>query len=225
MKRLITLTVGALAFCSIALAQWGEEDGPVMRYDHAGAQCDLLIRADVQRDLNLSDRVVDTIRVAAKRRDAAMDVARTENAGDQIATDRTMDKLEQDYDTSAWRPLVRWQRQRAMQIFVQMGKGRALEDPEVQKDLHLDRGEVDQINHITHENRVANGTLFAEMNDGKLDREQLKAKRHENNLHLSSALLIVLTGEQKAAFDSMSGAPFTADPLIDDRTGMRVDQK
>jgi hypothetical protein len=89
----------------------------------------------------------------------------------------------------------------------------------------LDRGEVDQINHITHENRVANGTLLAEMTDGKLDREQLKAKRHENNVRMSAALITVLTGEQKAAFDNLSGAPFTADPLIDDRTGRRVDQK
>ncbi len=196
-----------------------------MRYDRAGAQCDLLTRTDVQNELNLSPREIEIISRAAERRHEAMEAARSENAGDDRAITRVFNRIGDDYVNSTWHAIDRLQRRRAMEIFIQMAKGQSVEDPEIQSELHMTQAQKDQIKKIAHENDVSNDTLLASVNDGKLDSAQFEFKRHENNINMSATLLTVLTDEQTTAFTAMAGKPFTPDPLIDDKTGRRVDQK
>jgi hypothetical protein len=224
MKKTISSLVITLVFGSLTLAQGGYDNryGPVMRYDRSGAQCDLLVRADVQADLNLSDAARDTIRTASERRHAAMDVARTENAGDEPATERAFNKITDDYDGKVWHALSRTQRRRALAIFMQMCKGLALEDPEIQGMLNLSQLQKDKIAQIARSNRVAYDSLLAKVNNGQIDNAQLIDQRRKENEMTQANLMVVLLDDQKSKRAELCGKTFVPDPLIDDRTGRRV---
>ncbi|MCG9895158.1 MAG: hypothetical protein MH204_06750 [Fimbriimonadaceae bacterium] len=100
------------------------------------------------------------------------------------------------------------QKARLKQIGIQVAGGRALMRDDVQKDLDLRAAQKQQLKALNDSFQAGMMTMFQQMRDGSMSREDMQATIERNNKILDAEAVKVLTPEQKTKFEAMKGPKF-----------------
>jgi hypothetical protein len=188
--------------------------------DATGLQ--LLGRADVQRDLALTDD--QKAKVQALRESMRGQGGRGGGGGgfggggggggniDREAMRAEMEKRNAETKAKIAEILKPEQVTRLGEIAVQLAGNRAILNPDVQKTLGLSDEQKAKITELQTKMQEANRGLFQQVQDGSMTREQIGEAMQKNNETMNAELGKVLTTEQAAKLKAMGGKEFKADP-------------
>jgi len=95
-------------------------------------------------------------------------------------------------------------------ISIQLSGNVAIQNPEIQADLGLTEAQKTKIKTLQQQQQDANRTLFDQMRDGDLDRDQIQAAMKKSAQVMNDELGKVLTEDQKGKMKTLAGKPFTA---------------
>jgi len=176
----------------------------------------LLRRPDVQKELKLDGdqqkQVQNVLQELNKqRRD---EYAKLRKAGPGNAKNRAQqyrkirEKINAEADKHVEGILERKQIKRLNQIAVQMQGLRALQNPEVAKQLKLTDKQQKKIDELQAERTKKFRQLYQELRNGKLQRNKLAEKRAEISKDIDKQIQGVLTKKQTARFKKMKGKEF-----------------
>lgn len=185
----------------------------------------LLRRADVQRDLNVTQEQKDKIT-------ALQDEMRGGGFGgggggrgagggggfgggggggnfDPQAMREAMEKRNAETLEKLGKILDANQMKRLKEIRIQLAKNNAILMPDVQKDLGVTEAQKTKIADLQTKQREAMMSLFQ---DQGMSREDRQAAMEKNNQVMDAELGKILTSEQSAKLKEMGGKEFKADP-------------
>ncbi len=111
------------------------------------------------------------------------------------------------------------QLKRLAEIAVQLQGNRAIQNPETQRTLGLSAAQLAKLKDLNDKQQEANRAIFQKMQDQELTREEAQATFEKNTKVMNDELAKVLTGDQAAKLKAMGGAPFKADPSIQNGRG------
>jgi hypothetical protein len=220
-KLVLIVTVAAVAVSAMAQGGGGGGRGGQrgMRGGNPYSPMSLLRRADVQKDLGISDdqkSKIEAIRTAATAKTADAVAA----AGDdRQAQGAARTKVNDDAGKDALAVLTADQQARLKGIVIQIAGPRAATVKEVQVDLGLSDDQKKSIADLVTRQGVANRDLFAKQQDGSMTAADVAAERKKNDGVLGDEIGKVLTDAQKAKLKDMAGKPFAADPQPQGRGG------
>jgi hypothetical protein len=179
----------------------------------------LLRRADVQRDLALTDDQKTKIQALQESMRGQGFGGRGGGGGgggggnfDREAMRAEMEKRNAETKAKIAEILKPEQVTRLGEIRIQLAGNRAILDADVQKALGLSEEQKSKINDLNNKVQEAMRSLFQQMQDGSMTREQLQESMSKNNETLNTELGKVLTAEQAAKLKAMGGKEFKADP-------------
>jgi Spy/CpxP family protein refolding chaperone len=213
MVRLTLVVIALAVFAATAFAQRGQ--GGMMRM--GGMQNSgvfLLVRPDVQRDLDLTadqKAKLETIQQEATAQIRAMFEGMRDGGGGFDTMRETMEKFQAEVTKKAHAVLTDPQKKRVKEIEVQLQGNRAILNPDIQKDLGLTDEQKSKIKSLQSNLEAANQALMQDMRDGALDMQGARERMENNNKVLDTELGKVLTAEQSAKLKEMAGKPFKAD--------------
>jgi hypothetical protein len=125
-------------------------------------------------------------------------------------------KMQKEYDDAILKILDDKQKGRLDQINLQMRGNRALMDEDIQKKLDFKVDQKRKIQELSASMDAANQAIFQRMQNGEIDREQVRPLMEENNKIMDAELAKILNAEQTKMFDEMKGAKFNRDPKDDE---------
>lgn len=224
LKKLI-LTLAALACVGSSFAQGfgggggGQRRGFGMMGEANGPSA-LLNREEVQDELKLTDdqkTKLSDIRQSMRQRmqDAFQEAGISFGGGgggggfDRTKMQPVMEKVQTQVEKEVEAVLTPDQLKRVHEIAVSTSGYRAITLPFVKKDLGLTEAQDKKVKELVELSRAANMSLFQQMMQGELDREQLRPKMEANRKALDTELGKLLTEEQKKKLTEMGGKPFT----------------
>ncbi|MCZ7580160.1 MAG: Spy/CpxP family protein refolding chaperone [Fimbriimonadaceae bacterium] len=180
----------------------------------------LLNREDVQRDLNLTPDQKSKLQALQEKsreeiRAAMQDMMGGGGPPDRQEMQAMMEKYQAAQKKEVDKILTPEQSKRLFEIRVQLAGNRAITMPDVQKELGINDQQKAKIADLQAKQAEANQSLFQEMRDGGMDRDQLRERMQKNNEVLDAELGKVLTDGQRAKLKEMAGKPFKADPPVD----------
>jgi len=213
-KLVLIVTVAAVA-CS-AMAQGGGGGGRGgqrgMRGGNPFSAMTLLRRADVQKDLGISDdqkTKIDAVQAGVRQKSQdAVAAAGDDRQAQQAARTKVNDDAAKD----AMAVLTADQQSRLKGIIVQLAGPRAATIKEIQAELGLSDDQKKSIADLVTRQGTANRDLFAKQQDGSMTAAEVAAERKKNDGVLGDEVGKVLTDAQKAKLKEMAGKPFVADP-------------
>jgi hypothetical protein len=189
-----------------------------------GSRTGLLMRADVAKDIALTDEQRSALeKIQASAREAMqnrMEEMRANGGGfDRDAMRAEMEAFQKENDEKVKAVLSTQQWDRLGQIQIQLAGNRAVMMPEVQKALGLSKEQLQSLETLRQNQEAANADLMQRMRDGELDREQMTEIRNKNNEIMNAEIAKVITPEQAEALKKLGGEPFKADPNEGNRRG------
>jgi Spy/CpxP family protein refolding chaperone len=220
MKKWI-VTILAVALCAAAMAQRG---GGMFFGRGGGNPGQLLGRHDVQKELNLSDDQKTKIEAIRQKQREDMQAFRQANApADGGQPDFTklraeMEKMQKEQQKEFDAILTPDQGKRLKEISIQLGGNGAIMRPEVQTDLGLTDEQKGKIKDLQDKQQAAMQEIREKMQNGELDREQMRPLMEKNRKIMDDELGKILTDAQKAKLKELGGKPFTQEP--DDNGGV-----
>jgi len=230
----VFVIIAALSLAMGVMAQ--PQGGPGGRQNRMGmgnrqmSNSFLLMRTDVQADLKLTtDQKTKLTAISENTRKQMQELfprpgsGNTGNAGGgQVNWEenrKKMEKISVDADKSINEVLTKTQQTRLGQIAIQMQGAWALLNADNQKTLAFTTKQKNQAQDLSDNFREAGMALFQKMQDGEIDRDQMKTISDKNQKTLETSLTKLLTAEQKTKFDSMKGLPFKRDTKLDQGFG------
>lgn len=231
MKHLLkpTIVLVALAVAGLSSAQ-GRQFGMFGRMGGGLQPVAMLVgRADVQRDLNISnDQKSEIDKAQQEQRQAMMERFRSMMAANgggapgagggggrrfQMTPEMQaeIEKAMKESDETVKKILTADQYKRAHQIAIQLAKNNAILDESVQKELGLSEETVKKAKALREGAQKANGEVFQKMQEQEIERADGMAIIEKNNKALDTELGKLLTKEQADKLKTMGGAEFKAD--------------
>lgn len=217
MKKTIVI-VGLLALTCVTLAQGGGGQGRRFGMRFAGGGMGMLVnRADVQRELGISEDQKTKLRELREKmqaeRESQMESFRT-NGGppDREAMMKAFREMEEKSTKALGEILTADQVKRLKELSLQRAGNRALMRPDVQKELGLTEDQVKKIEELQNKQQEASRSIFEKVQNGEVDRSEVRELMEKNNRIMDEELAKVLTEAQRAKLKEMSGKPFTFDP-------------
>ncbi len=215
----LTTVVAAAACVALAAAQGGGQGrgGFGQRGGMDGTGLNLLGRADVQRDMQITDAQKAKITALQEKQRAAFGQGRGGGGAgggnfDPDALRAEMEKRNAETKKEIAAILDEGQVKRLGEIRVQLAGNRAVLDSEAQKALALSEAQIHQVRDLQAKQREAQAALIEKMRNQELDRDQMRAAQQKNNEVLGAELGKVLTDAQRAKLKEMGGTEFKADP-------------
>ena len=182
----------------------------------------LLQRADVQKELKLSDDQKSKLAELNPRgaRGAGGGNAGGGNAGGAGAgggrgagggnvDPAEMQKRMAEREKAVFDLLNADQGKRLKELFYQRSGFRALGREDVQKELGMSAEQIQKVKDLQDKQRVANQSIMEKVRNQELDRQEARDMQTKNDKTLGDELGKVLTSDQAAKFKAMQGAPFT----------------
>ncbi len=206
-----------LAIGAISMAQGGgrgQGRGGMQR--GGGGPAGLLNRADVQKDIKITDAQktkLDAYQTA--RREEMRNGGGGAGGGGQAVDQKARAKMQAENNAKQEKAIKeiidekQWARVR--QIWVQLQGNRALNNAEVQKELKLDEAQIAKIKELQAKAQEANQSVREKVQNQEITREESQEVNRKNNETLATELGKVLTEEQAKALKAMGGEPFKAD--------------
>jgi len=213
-KLVIVVAIAALAVS--AVAQGGGGGGRGQRGGRGGGNpnslSSLLNRADVQKDLGITDDQKTKLTEIRTNSRQKMTDARTAAGDDRAAQQAAMAKIGEEVGKEQMAVLTPDQQKRLKEIFVQVRGTQAVLNTEIQNDLGLSDDQKAKIKDLQERQTKANAELQAKVRDQSIDQTEAQAERQKNNKVLADEVEKVLSDAQKAKLKDMGGKPFTAEP-------------
>jgi hypothetical protein len=203
--RIIAVLAISIAVCSCFAQGGGGRQGRRGGFGIAG----LLSRADVQKDLALSDDQISKIGEARQAARAAGGGGGGGNRGGggappDPAAMAARDKPFLDILTDD-------QKSRVKQIQIQMAGDTAATQPEVQTALALTDDQKAKIKSLQDTEREANASVREKQTNQEMDRTAAREATQKNAQTLRDEIHKVLTEAQIAKLKDLGGKPFIAD--------------
>ncbi|MDR3689018.1 MAG: hypothetical protein P4L46_06535 [Fimbriimonas sp.] len=217
LKKLVII-VAVAAIVGSAMAQGGGGRGQGMR-GNPNSLSGLLNRADVQKDLGITDEQktkLTDIRTASRQK---MQDARTAAGDDRAAMQAAMQKVGEEVGKEQMAVLTADQAKRLKEIFVQVRGSQAILNTEIQSDLGLSDDQKAKIKDLQERQTKANQEIQQKVRDQSIDQAEARTEREKNNKVLADEIDKILTDAQKSKLKDMGGKPFTADPAPAGRGG------
>ncbi len=232
--------VATLAMASTVLAQGGGggqrgpggQRGGMQFGNMMNSESALLGRADVQKDIKLTDeqkKGLEVIRteMSAKMRSQFESARGGGDAGaggngqagarggfDLTAMQKQMEAMQKESNEKVKAVLTADQWNRLGQIKVQLGGPRMFLEDEMVKKLSLKAMQKLSITELIDKQQAANQQIMMKFREDGADREALSGELRKNDVILRTAIEGVLTDEQKATLKTLEGPKFEADPNI-----------
>ncbi|MFQ3587825.1 MAG: Spy/CpxP family protein refolding chaperone [Fimbriimonadaceae bacterium] len=173
----------------------------------------LVMRADVQRDLKLTDQQKSQVEGLMQRMRSRMESMRGQ--GQQPGANMSaMAEIQRETSESINRILDEQQRKRLGEIQLQLAGPMALARPDVQNQLNLTQQQRTQLRELQAANMQKNREMMEKVRAGQMDRTQIQAEREKLRKEATESMLKILTPEQATRFRQMQGAPFQADANV-----------
>jgi hypothetical protein len=220
MKKVLTVLTLALAVSSLALAQGGgggggqrggQRGGGFAPRFTAGVEYNLVTRADIQKEIKMSDDQVAKVKDASTTASKAMTDAFANANGDRQAMTEARTKVNADFSSSLKGIVTEDQHKRLLQIAYQVYGVNALQSESVQGDLGLTSDQQAKIKDLVTKEGEANRAIQAKVQDQSIDRPTATADMRANGEALKTAIEGVLTSDQQSKWKAMQGDAFTFD--------------
>ncbi len=173
----------------------------------------LLQRADVQKDLALTDEQKGKLQTA---REEMMSEAREMfqnggGSGDQEAMRANFQKLQDSMKKKVDAILTKEQTARLKQINIQISGNSIILQADIQKELDLTDAQKAKIKDLQTKQQEAMQSLREKAQNGEIEREEMTEIMAKNQKAMDTELGKVLTDANKAKLKEMSGKEFKAD--------------
>jgi len=193
----------------------GQGRGMGGRFGQGPAQ--LITRADVQRDLGISDDVKSKLaslseKLNEDRRAMMQDLMGGGGPPDQAEMQKAMEKFNAKAKEEIAKVLNADQMKRLDEIGIQLQGNRAILLPAVQKALGLSDDVIAKAKDLAAKQQEANRAIFEKVGNGEMTREESQAAQQKNTTALGDELGKLLSADQAAKLKEMGGKPFKADP-------------
>jgi protein CpxP len=211
MLRNAIVICAALVLASAALAQGGGRGQGMMMMGGDSSGTMLLQRADVQKDLGITDD--QKSKLTAMQEKARTDMREIfQNAnGDRDAMRAAFTKYAEQMKKDVGGVLTKEQTARLKEINIQLAGNSAAAFPDVQTALGLTADQIAKIKDLGTKQQEANGALMQKVQDGEMTREEVMAARTKNGETYKTEIGKILTDDQKAKLKTMGGKEFKAD--------------
>jgi hypothetical protein len=233
--------VAAFVIASAAFAQGGggrggQQRGGMQFGNMANSESALLQRADVQKDIKLTDDQKAKLNVVRQemmekvqaqfqgmrggRDGGASGTTGGGNAGqagarggfDMTEVQKQMEALQKEANDKSKAILTEEQWKRLGQIKVQLAGANIFLETEFGKKLGLKAQQKIEINRLIEDQAAANREIMGKMRDQNADRTALMGEIRKNDVILRDAVEKILTDEQKTILAELEGPKFVADP-------------
>lgn len=182
-----------------------------------GSEWGMLSRADVQKDLKVTDDQKKKVEAAQQKRREEMQ-AMFQGGGvnfqemTQEERQKMMEKMQEAEKKAYEGILTKEQETRLHEINIQIQGNRAILNPAVQKELKITDEQKKQIADLQTKQQDAMRSVFEKMQNGEIERDQMREIMTKNSDAMNTELGKILTKEQADQLKKMGGAPFKADP-------------
>ncbi len=202
MKRfpVVTAAVAILVIAGMTSTASAQRQGG--RGFGRGGAVGLVTMEAVQKELNLTSEQKEKLQTALRReRGGNQNLSREERQ-------KRFQELAKKADETIKNTLDEKQQKRLEELRIQREGATALTRPEVAKKLGLDEAQQEKIKKIVADNaQTRSRTSF--QNATQEERQKFFAEARERREKENTALLAVLTADQKKAFEKMEGEKFT----------------
>src|SRR5579871_265347 len=201
MKKWI-VTILAVALCAAAMAQRG--GGGFFGRGGGGNPAMLLGRHDVQKELNLTDDQKTKLEALRQKQREDMQAFFQANAPadggrpDFSKLQPEMEKMQKEQQKEVDAILTPDQTKRLKEISIQLGGNGVITRPEIQNDLNMTDDQKAKVKDLQDKQRAAMQEIRDKMQNGELDREQMRPLMEKNRKIMDDELAKILTDTQKA---------------------------
>ncbi|MFM9873608.1 MAG: hypothetical protein ACKVQS_09120 [Fimbriimonadaceae bacterium] len=237
----VTLVMGAAVLPLSAVAQgrgqggggFGQRGGGMMQMQNSKAL--ILARSDVRKDIKTTadqntklDALQKDFRDKMQAMFQGMGGGRGQGgngggggggaaaAPDFAELQKKMEEMNKTFEESSMKLLDEGQTKRLGQISLQMQGNNALNDKKIQEELKFTVDQKRKIDDLKASMDAANQAIFQRMQNGEIDRTEIRPLMEENTKILDAELAKVLTADQTKAFEAMKGEKFARDPKVDE---------
>lgn len=185
--------------------------GRMMGGQQGGIQS-LLRRADVQKDLKLTDEQKAAIRALDEKMGTELRNSMQNGGGDPTQLRAMMEEMQKKNAAETEKILTEDQRKRILEIQIQVEGNRALLDLKVQRALGLSETQIKKLQNAQTAQQTKQRDMMQAMREQQMTREQIQAEQTKMQQDYDKELGAILTEDQSAKFKAMAGAKFEADP-------------
>ncbi len=213
LKKLVVI-VAVAALVGSAMAQGGgggrgQRGGG--RGGNPNSPMSLINRADVQKDLGITeDQKTKLTEIRTNSRQKMTD-ARTAAGDDQAAMRAAMTKVNEEVTKEQLAVLTADQQKRLTEIFIQVRGTQAVLNADIQKALEVTDDQKTKIADLLKRQQQANQEIQAKVRDQSIDQAEARTEMQKNTKVLGEEVDKVLTDAQKAKLKEMEGKKFVAD--------------
>jgi len=197
----------------VVIAAMSMAQGRGMMQMRGGGMALLLARDDVGKEIKLT---TDQKAKLDEQRQAMMDNMRAQFAnggggGDREAMRKQMTDMMAKAEKEALAVLDDGQKKRLKELWIQRSGNNVIANEDVQKDLGLTDDQKAKVKSLMDAQATANGEIFQKVQNGEIDRNEVRPLMEKNNKTLGEELGKVLTSDQAAKLKAMRGVEFKFD--------------
>ncbi|MEX2242939.1 MAG: Spy/CpxP family protein refolding chaperone [Fimbriimonadaceae bacterium] len=237
-----TIVIASAAFAQGGGGRGGQQRGGMQFGNMANSESALLQRADVQKDIKLTDDQKAKLTVVRQEMSEKIQAqfqgmrggrgggaagggttgggaggntggqAGTRGGVDMAEVQKQMEALQKEANDKSKAILTEEQWKRLGQIKVQLAGANIFLETEFGKKLGLKAQQKIEINRLIEDQAAANREIMGKMRDQNADRTALMGEIRKNDVILRDAVEKILTDEQKATLADLEGPKFVADP-------------
>jgi hypothetical protein len=231
-----TIVIASAAFAQGGGGRGGQQRGGMQFGNMANSESALLQRADVQKDIKLTDDQKAKLTVVRQEMMEKMQGMRGGRGGagggttgggaggntggqagtrgglDMTEVQKQREALQKEANDKSKAILTEEQWKRLGQIKVQLAGANIFLETEFGKKLGLKAQQKIEINRLIEDQAAANREIMGKMRDQNADRMALMGEIRKNDVILRDAVEKVLTDEQKTVLADLEGPKFVADP-------------
>lgn len=207
MKTLAVATLVVVAAMSMAQGRGG------MRMMGGGGMTMLLGRDDVKKEIKLTD---DQSAKLEAQRTAMMEAmrARFQNGGgggDPETMRKEFAETAKKAEKEALAVLDEKQRARLRELWIQREGNNVVANEDMQKDLGFSDDQKAKVKALQEASRQAMAEIFQKMQNGELDRSEMRPLMEKNQKAMAEELGKIMTSEQAAKLKALAGPEFKFD--------------
>lgn len=176
-----------------------------------GGAPEVTLRADVSKELKITDEQKTKIIAARSGMGEKMREVFTNAGGDRDAMQKGMADIMAASEKEVNAVLTDAQKVRLKELWIQRQGNNAIQNEGVQKDLGLTDEQKAKIKDLNDKSMEAMTALFEKMRNQEIEREQMQEAMAKNQEVMKTELGKILTVDQVAKLKAMGGAAFTFD--------------
>lgn len=170
------------------------------------------LRSDVSKEIKLTDdqkRKIEDFQ--QKQMDEMMQLFQSGQRPEQAELQKIMKKRQEDETKALNEILDEGQRKRLKELWVQRLGNSAIMNSDLQKELAVTDDQKKKISDLQTKQAEANRALFEKMQNGEIDRSEIRPMMEKMRKVLDEELGKLMTEDQKTKLKALGGTPFKFD--------------